>query len=120
MSSNQGSHLNHLRHSTGYSLQGLKKAYRSEMAFRQEVWLACILIPIGLFLGNGVVEKVLLCGSILFVLIIELLNSAIETVVDRIGTEKHELSGKAKDIGSAAVFLALMLCGLTWFLILFV
>lgn len=103
---------------TKYSLQGLKAAYRYEAAFRQEVWVALILIPLGLYLGNGAVEKILLVGSVLLVLMAELLNSAVENVVDRIGSEYHELSGRAKDVGSAAVFVAMLITGLTWLLII--
>lgn len=103
---------------TKYSMKGLKAAYLYEAAFRQEVWLSCILIPLGFFLGNGAIEKILLVGSVLLVLVAELLNSAVESVVDRIGSEYHELSGRAKDIGSAAVFMAMMITGLTWLLIL--
>lgn len=104
---------------TKYSMKGLKAAYLYEAAFRQEVWLSCILIPLGFYLGNGAIEKILLVGSVLLVLVAELLNSAVENVVDRIGSEFHELSGRAKDIGSAAVFMAMMITGLTWLLILF-
>lgn len=104
---------------TGYSIKGLKAAYIYEAAFRQEVWLSFFLIPIGFFIGDGAIEKVLLCGTVLIVLITELLNSALEALVDRIGSEYHELSGRAKDIGSAAVFMAMLLFGLTWLLILF-
>lgn len=102
---------------TKYSMKGLKAAYLYEAAFRQEVWLSCILIPLGFYLGNGAIEKILLVGSVLLVLVAELLNSAVENVVDRIGSEFHELSGRAKDIGSAAVFMAMMITGLTWLLI---
>lgn len=104
----------------GYSMKGLKAAYLHEAAFRQEVWMACVLIPIGLYLGNSGVEKALLAGSVLLILVAELLNSAVESVVDRIGSEFHELSGRAKDIGSAAVFMAMVLAGLTWLLVLFI
>ncbi|KMK50976.1 diacylglycerol kinase [[Actinobacillus] muris] len=103
----------------GYSLKGLKSAYCYEAAFRQEVWLSFLLIPLGLFLGDNAVEKVLLTGSVLLVLVAELLNSAVESVVDRIGSDYHELSGRAKDIGSAAVFMAMVTWGLTWLLLLF-
>lgn len=103
---------------TKYSMKGLKAAYLYEAAFRQEVWLSCILIPLGFYLGNGAIEKILLVGSVLLVLVAELLNSAVENVVDRIGSEFHELSGRAKDIGSAAVFMAMMITGVTWLLIL--
>lgn len=104
---------------TGYSMQGLKAAYKYEAAFRQEVWFAIVLLPLAFLLGDGAIEKVLLSGSVLLILVTELLNSAVESVVDRIGSEYHELSGRAKDIGSAAVFMAMVLTGLTWFLILF-
>ena len=104
---------------TSYSMNGLKNAYINEAAFRQEVWLSFFLIPIGLVIGNGATEKILLCASVLIILIIELLNSAIENVVDRIGTEYHELSGRAKDLGSAAVFIAFIQLIITWCLILF-
>ena len=102
----------------GYSIKGLKAAYIHEAAFRQEIWCSIILIPLAFLLGNGVIEKLLLVGSVFLVLIAELLNSAVESVVDRIGSEYHELSGRAKDIGSAAVFMAMLLLVLTWFLIL--
>lgn len=103
----------------GYSMKGLKSAYIHEAAFRQEVWLSFFMIPLGFYLGNGSIEKILLVGSVLLVLVAELLNSAVESVVDRIGPEYHELSGRAKDIGSAAVFVAMLITGLTWLLILF-
>lgn len=102
----------------GYSRQGLKAAYRYEAAFRQEVWLALILIPLALWLKLSAVSTVLLIGSVLLVLIVELVNSAIEVIVDRIGPEYHELSGRAKDVGSAAVLVALVLMVLTWALLL--
>ncbi|RDB41944.1 diacylglycerol kinase [Halomonas sp. DQ26W] len=104
----------HLINSTGYSLKGLQQAFRHESAFRQELALCMVLLPLAWWIGEGPVEWILLLGSCLLVLIIELLNSAIESVVDRIGTEHHELSGRAKDIGSAAVMLALLLAGLVW------
>lgn len=100
-------------------MKGLKAAYTYEAAFRQEVWLSFFLIPLGFYLGNGAIEKVLLVGAVLLVLVTELLNSAVENVVDRVGSEYHELSGRAKDIGSAAVFMAMVLFGVTWLLILF-
>ena len=104
---------------TGYSMKGLKSAYIHEAAFRQEVWLSFFLIPIGFYLGDGAIEKILLVGSVLLVLAMELLNSAVEAVVDRIGSEFHELSGRAKDTGSAAVFMTMVIFVITWFLILF-
>ena len=104
---------------TGYSMKGLKSAYILEAAFRQEVWLSFFLIPVGFYLGDGAIEKILLVGSVLLVLAMELLNSSVEAVVDRIGSEFHELSGRAKDIGSAAVFMTMIIFVLTWLLILF-
>jgi len=104
----------HLVHSTRYSLNGLSAAFRNEAAFRQELGLAVLLLPLAWWIGAGPVEWILLVGSCLLVLIVELLNSAIENVVDRIGSERHELSGRAKDIGSAAVMLSLMVAALTW------
>lgn len=101
-----------------YSFQGLRAAWASEAAFRQELVLFVFLFPLGLWLGHGGVERVLLTGSLLLVLIIELLNSAIEAVVDRFGDEQHVLAGRAKDIASAAVFVALINVPLTWLLIL--
>lgn len=98
----------------GYSANGLVAAYRAEAAFRQETWLSIVLLPAAFWVGRGWVEVALLAGSVLLVLIVELLNSGIETVVDRVSMERHELSKRAKDIGSAAVLLALLLCGGTW------
>ena len=102
----------------GYSLKGLIAAYQHEAAFRQEVWLAVILIPAALWFGQTWPEKALLIAAVLLLLIVELLNSAIEAVVDRIGDDYHELSGRAKDMGSAAVFLAMGLLLLTWLSVL--
>ena len=104
----------HLIHSTQYSMKGLKAAFIHEAAFRQEVALCVILFPAAIFLGQTLIERLLLIGCCLLVLIVELVNSAIEAVVDRIGPEHHELSGRAKDIGSAAVFVALVFAGVTW------
>ncbi|MGM0915135.1 MAG: diacylglycerol kinase [Pseudomonadota bacterium] len=108
----------HLVHSTRYSLKGLKAAWRHESAFRQELTLCLLLLPLVWWVGDGPVEWILLLGSCAIVLIVELLNSAIESVVDRIGPERHELSGRAKDLGSAAVMASLLLAGLTWLLLL--
>ncbi|VAX00855.1 Diacylglycerol kinase [hydrothermal vent metagenome] len=102
----------------GYSWAGLKAAFKHEAAFRQELALCLVLIPTGLWLGQSGIERALLIGSLLLVLIIELLNSAIEAVVDRFGGEQHELSGRAKDIGSAAVFIALLNTVVVWVLLL--
>jgi diacylglycerol kinase (ATP) len=92
----------------GNSLSGFTSAYQTEAAFRQEVWLAAILIPVALLVDVALLERVLLIGSVLLVMIVELLNSSIEAVVDRISLERHDLSKHAKDVGSAAVLLALI------------
>ena len=101
-------------HAAGYSAQGLAAAYRGESAFRQECWLALLLLPAAFWLGSGWVEVALLAGSTWLVLIVELLNSAVEATVDRISLDLHDLAKNAKDFGSAAVTLALLLCGGIW------
>lgn len=106
--------LSRVIHATGYSLSGLQQAYRGESAFRQETWLAVVLLPLSWWVARSWIEVALLAGSVLLVLIVELLNSAVEAAVDRIGFEMHDLSGRAKDIASAAVFLSLLLCGGIW------
>ncbi len=103
---------------SGYSLKGLASCWQMEAAFRQEVTAAVILIPLALYLGNGALEKALLFATCMLVLIVELLNSSIEAVVDRIGHEHHTLSGVAKDIGSAAVMLSITTLIGCWGLIL--
>jgi diacylglycerol kinase (ATP) len=102
----------------GYSLQGFRECYRHEAAFRQEAWAGVVLIPLGLWVGDTGVERALLVGSWLLVIIVELLNSAIESTVDRFGPEHHRLSGRAKDIGSASVFASISLATAVWVLIL--
>ena len=102
----------------GYSFQGFRACYRHEAAFRQEALVAAALLPLGLWLGDSGAERSLLVGSWLLVMVVELLNSAIEATVDRFGPEHHKLSGRAKDIGSASVFLAISLAVLVWGLIL--
>ena len=102
----------------GYSLQGFRDCYRDEAAFRQEVLAAIVLIPLGLWLGDSGVERALLVGSWLLVMIVELLNSAVEATVDRFGPEHHKLSGRAKDIASASVFTSISLATAVWGLIL--
>ncbi len=102
----------------GYSWQGLRTCYRKEAAFRQELWLTLLLAPIGFWLGENGIERALLIGSLVLVLIVELLNTGIENIVDRVGLEPHKLSGRAKDMGSAAVLMTLMLAGLVWGLVL--
>lgn len=108
-----------LINATGYSWAGLKAAWRNEEAFRQEGFLCAILTPVALWFGETSVERVLLIGSLLLVVIVELLNTGIEVAIDRIGFERHELSARAKDIGSAAVFVALLNAAITWLLLLF-
>ena len=102
---------------TIFSWQGLKAAFKHEQAFRQEIYLTLVLFPIGLWLGDDGVDRALLVGVLLLVLIVELINSGIEAVVDRFGVEFHELSGRAKDIGSAAVLIALINACVVWTLI---
>ena len=104
-------------HALGHSLRGLVLAMRVESSFRQELILAACLIPIAFALRLEALETLALIGSILMVLIVELLNSSIEATVDRISLDHHRLSGRAKDLGSAAVLLALLLCLLTWLLV---
>lgn len=101
------------------SIRGMRGCWKNEAAFRQEVMLCVVLVPLGLWLGDGGLEKALLVGVCFLVLIVEILNSGIEAVVDRIGHEHHELSGLAKDLGSAAVFISLTLVGIVWWLVLF-
>lgn len=96
------------------SASGLRMAYVGEAAFRQEVWVAACLLPAAFFLGQDWVQVAVLAGSVMLVLITELINSGIEAVVDRISYDWHELSKRAKDIGSAAVLLSLLLCGGIW------
>lgn len=102
----------------GYSTAGLKATFKHEAAFRQELALCLVMMPLGIWLGQTGVERALLIGSLFLVLIVELINSAIEAVVDRFGGEQHELSGRAKDIGSAAVFMTLLNVAVIWGLLL--
>jgi len=102
-----------------YSYKGFKLAAKSEAAFQQELISACVLIPIAFFLDIGSVERILLIFSVVFVLVVELLNTALEAAVDRVGTEHHPLAGQAKDLGSAAVFLSIFLWAFVWITILF-
>jgi diacylglycerol kinase (ATP) len=97
-----------------YSLSGLRLAFRHESAFRQEIALAAALIPLGCLLPVGAVERVLLIASVLLVLVVELLNSSVEAAIDRIGLDTHRLSKRAKDLGSAAVLIALIVLALVW------
>jgi diacylglycerol kinase (ATP) len=99
---------------TGYSMAGLTAAYRGESAFRQEFWLAALMFPLAFWLGRSWVEVALLAGSLMLVLIVELLNSGIEAAIDRVSYDLHDLSKRAKDLASAAVFLSLVLCAGIW------
>lgn len=103
-----------LLRATAHSLAGLRTAYRGEMAFRLETWLAVLMLPLAFWLGRDWSEVVLLAGSVALVLIVELLNSAIEATVDRVSFELHDLSKRAKDVASAAVFVSVLLCGAIW------
>ncbi len=105
--------LNRVWHAFGYSVEGLKAGWQ-ETAFRQEALAAIVLLPAAVWLGRSWVETALLAGSVLIVMIVELLNTGIETAIDRIGPEWHDLSKRAKDMGSAAVLLSLVLCGGIW------
>jgi diacylglycerol kinase (ATP) len=102
-----------------YSFDGLKAAYRHEDAFRQEMWLAVVLVPLALFMPASGVGKALMIASVLLVLVVELLNSAIEATVDRVSLEHHRLAKRAKDIGSAAVLISLVNVVVVWLLVLF-
>lgn len=102
----------------GFTWLGLKATYKHEEAFRQEVLLLIVSTPLALWLGDTGIEKALMIGSVLLLMVIELLNSAIEAVVDRFGGEIHELSGRAKDMGSAAVFIGMIITVLVWGMIL--
>ena len=110
--------IHRILNAAGYSWAGLCAAYKHESAFRQELGLAVLLVPLALYLGKTGVERALMLGALLLVLIVELLNSAIEATVDRISLEHHLLIKRAKDMGSAAVLLALLNAMLVWFLLL--
>lgn len=109
--------LTRLLRAFGYSCEGLAAATRSEAAFRQELLLAAVALPLAWWLGRSGVERALLAGSVVLILVVELLNSAIEAVVDRVSAERHPLAKRAKDIGSAAVLLALVHAALVWALV---
>lgn len=106
--------LERIVRATGYSLDGLKTAYHGESAFRQEFWLAALMVPAAFWVGGSWLEVAVLVGSVLLVLIVELLNSGIEAAIDRVSYELHDLSKRAKDLASAAVFLSLVLCAGIW------
>ena len=119
MAGNQNLGFKRLINAFGFSMQGFKAAYKHEEAFRQEVFVLALAIPLGIWLGENVVEVILLIGSVLLLLVVELLNSAIEATVDRFGGEHHELSGRAKDMGSAAVLVMSITAAMVWLSILF-
>lgn len=110
--------LNRVWHALGYSIAGLRAGWH-ETAFRQELVASVILVPAAFWLGSNWTETVLLAGTVILIMIVELLNTGIETAIDRIGPEWHDLSKRAKDMGSAAVLLSLLLCAGTWALALF-
>lgn len=103
----------------GYSMAGFRAAYKNEDAFRQEVWMAVILLPLAVYLGNTALQTALMIACVLLVMIVELLNSSIEATVDRISLENHQLAKRAKDIGSAAVLLSLVNLVVVWGLLIF-
>lgn len=111
--------LQRIAKALGYSLDGLKTAYQSEAAIRQEVWLMVVFVPLGFYLGHTNIERVLLVGATLLVFIIELLNSAVEAAVDHTSLERHPFAKRAKDIGSAAVMMGILMFFLVWGLVLF-
>jgi diacylglycerol kinase (ATP) len=111
--------LSRVLKATRCSILGFKAAYKHESAFRQELWLCFLLLPVSVFIADSGVQLALLIGTSILLLLVEIINSAIEAVVDRIGLEQHELSGRAKDLGSAAVFLALCICVITWLGVIF-
>ena len=111
--------LRRIINAVGYSIAGLRAAYHHECAFRQEVWLAVVMIPLAFYLGDDAIERALMAASVLLVLIAELLNSALEAALDRISLEHHPLIQRAKDIGSAAVMLSLLNVVMIWTVLLF-
>ncbi|CAQ86016.1 MULTISPECIES: diacylglycerol kinase [Photorhabdus] len=115
---NQSVGLTRIIKATRYSVKGIKAAWQHEAAFREEIIVAVLAVIVAFYLDISVIERILLIGSVMLVVIVEILNSAIEAIVDRIGSEFHELSGRAKDMGSAAVFLTIILALVVWSVIL--
>ncbi len=111
--------LTRVINAVGYSWKGLKAAFINEAAFRQELALCILLVPVAIYLGDSLSDRLLLISSLFLVLIVELLNSAIEAAIDRFGDEHHKLSGRAKDMGSAAVLFALIMTALVWLAVLY-
>jgi diacylglycerol kinase (ATP) len=118
MTGNDISPLQRLLNATRNSLHGLTRAWQSEAALRYEIYVLVLAIPAGWMLGKNAVERALMIGSALFVVVVEVLNTAIETLVDRIGREPHDLSGLAKDLGSASVLCAMSLATVVWAILL--
>jgi len=117
MASGNENLISHIINAFRYTFAGLKSAWKNELAFRGEVVVVTIMLPLGIWLGRSAVERALLIASILLILLTELLNSALEAVVDRIGPERHELSKRAKDMGSAAAFISMVTAALVWMII---
>jgi len=117
MSSEDEGTIRHIAKALVWSMAGIKAAWKHELAFRTQAIVIAIVLPVGVWLGRSAVEWALLFGSCMLVLITELLNSALETIVDRIGLEHHDLSGRAKDMGSAAAFFSMMTAAVVWLLI---
>jgi diacylglycerol kinase (ATP) len=113
-----GTGLGRILRALSCSLLGLKAAFKHEQAFRQELLFVTVMLPMGLWLGDNGLQRAVLTGCLLLILIVELLNSALEAVVDRVGLEQHELSGRAKDLGSAAVWMAFVNWLVVWLLLL--
>ena len=107
----------HIKNAFIYTFDGLKAAWKNELAFRGEVVVVMIMSPLGLWLGRSAVERALLIASLLLILLAELVNSALEAMVDRIGPQRHELSKRAKDMGSAAAFISMVIAALVWIII---
>ena len=111
--------IRHILSATRYSCQGLRDSWRRQPSLRYELCLSIVIVPAGLWLGRNGLERAVLIGCWLAVIVVELINSAIEAIVDRIGQEAHALSGHAKDLGSAAVFMTMVLASAVWLLVLF-
>jgi diacylglycerol kinase (ATP) len=106
--------LDRIVRALGYSLQGLRAAYTGESAFRQEFWAVAVLVPLSFWVGRSWVEVAVLAGSAMLMLVVELLNSSVEAAIDRVSFDLHPLSKRAKDLGSAAVFLSVVMCVAIW------
>lgn len=115
---NQAGGLRRIWNAGLYSIAGIRAGWNNEAAFRQELLLCLVLVPAAFWVGGNAVERALLAGSCLFVLVVELLNSAVEAAIDRIGADRHPLSGQAKDMGSAAVLVSLLMVVLCWGLVI--